>query len=1326
METKVLSVSSVVVSSTRPRSAPGIRPQSRPRGRDGVDARGRLVVDSRHGRMERLPRSIAGRYRVISKLGAGGQGVVYECLDRESRGELKKVALKLLNREATEKTLAIYEHEFRKLQRFHQHPNIVNVLEYGSFEKRPYITLEYLDGRTLDQHVAVFAQKDYQEIARLLSQVLRALGYIHDHGHIHQDVKHNNVIVVMQSNGPDKAVILDFGFVTREPGSEAVGTMDYMAPELLLPRDYLPSGGSIDHRVDLYSVGVLGYYLLTAGMYPSGKKEYIDHAETMRLRLRNRRVSPIRKYDPEVPEALESIILRLMSRERNNRHESAYEAVLELSRLFPDIESDSYESPEDESLSYEYYDGAGVSALVMEQHARSQSTFLEIRGRRGYGKTSLLQRELAPLLGRHSEVILCSYAAEATRRSDPFTKIPNRLRARNAERARELEKQYPALFQQEEAVVREFTANQLEDELAGLLQIELGKTNLVILVDDVQRANPAFESFLSAAHRAGHGSNADTYLMVVCTVCLDGAAEPVDRATAALSRYRRLTRAPDPIILREFNRRQIRAYLDKIAPRWEGSVDSLVTMLLERSGGAPRQMSRLLDELGRGDAIDKTAVCWRINTQKLAAFANEETIQDTAELRQRLSRMPLPAVNILQVLAALGSQRGASSNDLEAICDLTESEVTEGVAYLQDAGFVREAAHQFRVAGDDKVQLYRVIEPASQKEQIHLRIGRHLLELYKANEEAHIEELAYHFERSSDYHRGFELGVRCARRLTQQHRHLWAIPHYRFGLELSERAGASDRAIADLHLELGAAILSALGPEHFAEAEEQIQAASKLGRKTGDLALTARCAIVAAQAKSYRWSHVIGEYPDEVETCRQSLEALVPKLMGDDLDTLRLRGDLLFQLAFIYRRQNRNDDAYRTAFSALDISRTLGRRNQNRLLSLAASSRGAGTPEELAEKVRLAEEALQIAAEENDPTGTVRAHKALAMALFQDDRAELAWEELSKAAKIAEQPYVGVSELSAVLQLHADSLAEACRAEEAIPLARAIIDKNPHGKGTIVARGRLVLGKALYRLCRYPEAEAQLMKVAEYAKGRPRDVAMNLQTKVYLARIRTELGDLEEALRGFREAIDGAGLTDKGSTIVHTFVLDALLSMGEAIARRGWVEFRRGEDTQATGAELASVCSEATSISVHLNARLPALQCCALAFQSEGDPWEVGRSALQMARDPYAARTMAPTAFYVALGLLVADHLERGIEAADAALEALEEVQMTDLSINAHALRAYGFAKQGRPRPAKANKEEFLDLLRDVSPHTGTYANAFAREPFRMTGREQELPHVPR
>jgi hypothetical protein len=270
------------------------------------------------------------RYRIERELGAGGMAYVFAARDEEL-GE--PVALKVIRPELVGDPDLVerFKREVRIARQIH-HPNVVRIFEFGRTElagkELYYMTMELLSGRDLKRHRA----RSVGEILGLGIQICEGLEAAHRAGVIHRDVKPQNVFV----DDSGRARVMDFGIsrlvtltgLTR--GSQSMGTPHYMSPEQVSGKK------EIDHRSDIYSVGVVLYELAT-GKVPFQGKTPVEVA------LRHLQDSPTapRRINPRLPSSLDRVILTCLSKEPDRRYGSAAELGAELDRLSKELEKET-------------------------------------------------------------------------------------------------------------------------------------------------------------------------------------------------------------------------------------------------------------------------------------------------------------------------------------------------------------------------------------------------------------------------------------------------------------------------------------------------------------------------------------------------------------------------------------------------------------------------------------------------------------------------------------------------------------------------------------------------------------------------------------------------------------------------------------------------------------------------------------------------------------------------------------------------------------------------------------------------------------------------
>ena len=247
---------------------------------------------------------------ILEVLGKGGMGTVYKA---RQPGLDRLVALKVLAPELAEDPSFAerFQREARALARL-DHPNIVKVYDFGSVEGVHYLQMEYVEGPSLRALLGEGKLSPAEALA-IVPAMSRALQYAHDHGVVHRDVKPENVLLDAEGNvkiadfGLAKLAGMTPGVPTLTQKDQVLGTWHYMAPE----QHKAPE--TVDHRADIYSLGVVFYEMLT-GQLPQGRFE--PPSETGDLDRR-----------------IDDIVLRALARERELRYQQVKEVGEDVGHL---------------------------------------------------------------------------------------------------------------------------------------------------------------------------------------------------------------------------------------------------------------------------------------------------------------------------------------------------------------------------------------------------------------------------------------------------------------------------------------------------------------------------------------------------------------------------------------------------------------------------------------------------------------------------------------------------------------------------------------------------------------------------------------------------------------------------------------------------------------------------------------------------------------------------------------------------------------------------------------------------------------------------------
>ncbi|MCA1622138.1 MAG: serine/threonine protein kinase, partial [Acidobacteria bacterium] len=258
--------------------------------------------------------TLTGKYRLVGYVGSGGMGAVYRALVTDSG---RRVAVKILKPDvvANDRDCApLFEQEVEAV-RCLEHPNIVRLFDSGNDQGISFMVMEWLDGQTLEEVVSV-GRLSLERVDRILAQVCDALEAAHAERIIHLDLKPGNIFLLSDGRPDDFVKVIDFGMsrvLTRDSGTTVTkfgGTIQYCAPEQF--------GGKVSGRSDIYGLGATLYHLLT-GLVPFGTS-YIY------AKMHGDQLPPlpaIRGVRPDVPPAVERVVKRALSRDPDERQQSA-------------------------------------------------------------------------------------------------------------------------------------------------------------------------------------------------------------------------------------------------------------------------------------------------------------------------------------------------------------------------------------------------------------------------------------------------------------------------------------------------------------------------------------------------------------------------------------------------------------------------------------------------------------------------------------------------------------------------------------------------------------------------------------------------------------------------------------------------------------------------------------------------------------------------------------------------------------------------------------------------------------------------------------------
>lgn len=277
------------------------------------------------------------RYQISRQIGKGGMGAVYEATHTLIG---KRVAVKvLLDKYAQKDQIVARLEQEARLASSIGHPNIIDITDIGqTTDGRMFVVMEFLDGESLGALIARSGRLDSKRALRIARQIAGALGAAHAKGIVHRDVKPENVFLTKRDKGKDFVKVVDFGIsksLRPEGGGSdsprltqtgmVLGTPLYMSPEQARGDEEL------DHRIDVYALGVILYEMVT-GEVPYRGTNYLN----ILSQVISEEPPPPSSLVPDIDPDLETVILKALDKDRDQRYQTMDEMARDLDALIED------------------------------------------------------------------------------------------------------------------------------------------------------------------------------------------------------------------------------------------------------------------------------------------------------------------------------------------------------------------------------------------------------------------------------------------------------------------------------------------------------------------------------------------------------------------------------------------------------------------------------------------------------------------------------------------------------------------------------------------------------------------------------------------------------------------------------------------------------------------------------------------------------------------------------------------------------------------------------------------------------------------------------
>lgn len=733
--------------------------------------------------MPQVPLLLNNRYDFKGQLGRGGMGVVYRVGDRQ-QGD-RQVALKAIAGVDPNDAGAQlrFREEFRVMTRL-QHPNLLAVHDFGVLEDgAPYFTMELVEGEDLE-HLIAREQTSPARAYDLLIQLLQALDFIHSRRYVHRDIKSQNIRVTPAG----RLVLMDFGLMAQlglpSAGGSISGTPGYLPPEVV-------RGGVIDASSDLYSVGCLAFELLTGRLPFTGDLRAVirDHVQTPPPTLRALR--------PDVPEALERIVMRLLEKDQSRRYREAADVIADLASLA----GIAVARPSDEQKR-SYLASAHLIGRE-EELARLDAALATVRAGKGtaalvgapagVGKSRLVRDALLQaaldgltvLQGRCLEHGMAPYEplAEALRPLLAHS-TPEELAARPR-----LAHLFPELGSPPPAEDADEEKQRIDHEVATWLAEQAARRPLAIFLEDLQWSDDR---------------SVEVFCHAICVLA--------ERPVLLLGNFRNdelAARSPlwypiedgqaAYITLAPFGRDQVAAMLGAmLGPLPDG--EALAEALYEVTAGNAFFVAEVARFMLDEGLLTRRGGSW-VAVEDPRRLALPGTVADT--VGRRLALASPDALALARVAAVIGREQGLEM--LQAVGRLDETRMFEALDELVERQFVLRQDGRYALVHDRvREVLYREI-PEEERRSLHQACGEYLERAHAGRHDAVIDELAHHFALGQDARKAWRYLARAGDVAERAGMEGVAVARWSQAARLLETLDEPDRAahLLALWLEVG-------------------------------------------------------------------------------------------------------------------------------------------------------------------------------------------------------------------------------------------------------------------------------------------------------------------------------------------------------------------------------------------------------------------------------------------------------------------------------------------------------------------------------------------
>ena len=768
------------------------------------------------------PRSFAdGRYQVQKFLGEGGKKRVYlahdDVLDRD-------VALAVIKTEGLDETSrARITREARDMGRLGDHPHILTIYDLGEEDGQHYMVLPLMPGVDVEGLMddAPDRRIPLEQAIKIAAEACRGLVFAHSHGIVHRDLKPGNIFLTEDGT----AKIGDFGLAVATDRSRLtqegmmVGTVSYMPPEQAM-------GGEVTAQADLYSLGAMLYEMVT------GRPPFVgdDSVAIIGQHLNTPPVAPT-WHNPDVPPALEALVLRLLEKDPASRPASAAQVLESLDAI--DVRApreapspDAAPAGPDPTYRRTF---VGREAELRQLHAAfdgamsGEGALVMVVGEPGIGKTTLCE-QLSTYVTLRGGTTLIGHCYEEGSLSLPYLAFVEAMRSYVLSReVEELKKELGSGASEVARIVSEVrervkvepsASSDPDQDRYRLLQAVVSFLRnastvqpLLIMLEDLHDADAGTLDMLN--HVARNMSRARLLIVGTYRDVEVDRTHPLSGALAELRRVSAFVR----VSLRGLTADEVQRMISAIAGRdmpW-----SMAEAVHRQTEGNPLFIQEVLRYLVEEGLVDRDQEGGRSGKgQQSLAMSIPEGLTDV--IGRRLSRLSEECNRVSAIAAVIG--REFHLDVLQRVADAPEDDLFAALEEAKGVGILEErstvgAGVSFRFAHAFFRQTLYDEMFAPRRIRLHQQVGRALEEVHAGRLREKAAEMAEHFTQSTDredLQKALEYGVMAAERSMAVYAYGEAARLLEQALQVQEVLDPDDKAKrCDLLLSLGEALLPA-------------------------------------------------------------------------------------------------------------------------------------------------------------------------------------------------------------------------------------------------------------------------------------------------------------------------------------------------------------------------------------------------------------------------------------------------------------------------------------------------------------------------------------